>query len=78
MMKQIPTLALILLTFLSSIPTGAQIFHGPDSARRSQHAAKKQQKALKKAGKKQRKAMRKYQKAQRRAARRQQRRAHHA
>jgi hypothetical protein len=75
-MKRIPAfILLVALSFAWLTPATAQIFTGPDSARRAQKATKKQQKALKKAAKKQRKAMRKYEKAQRKAAKRTQRRA---
>jgi len=75
-MKRIPTLILLVaLSFAWSIPAGAQIFRGPDSARQAQKAAKKQQKAFNKAAKKQQKAMKKSQKAQRKAAKRAQHRA---
>ena len=75
-MKRISAfILLVALGFACSMPAKAQIFRGPDSARRAQKAAKKQQKALNKAAKKQRKAMKKYEKAQRKAAKRAQRRA---
>jgi len=75
-MKRIPAFMLLfILSFAWSIPARAQIFRGKDSVRRSQKAAKKQQKALNKAAKKQRKRMKKYQKAQRKAAKKAQRRA---
>ncbi len=72
-MKRVPALILLIaLSFACSISAKTQIFMGKDSARQSQNAAKKQQKALKKA---QRKAMKKYEKAQRKAAKKAQRRA---
>ena len=75
-MKRVPAfILLIALSLACSISARAQIFMGKDSARQSQNAVKKQQKALKKAAKKQRKAMKKYEKAQRKAAKRAQRRA---
>jgi len=75
-MKRIPAFVLLVaLSFAWSMPVKAQIFRGPDSARRAQKAAKKQQKALNKAAKKQRKESNKYEKAQRKAAKRVQRRA---
>jgi hypothetical protein len=75
-MKQIP--ALILLSALSlawSMPSKAQIFSGPDSARQAQKAAKREQKAQNKAAKQQQKSMKKYEKAQQKAAKRAQRHA---
>jgi uncharacterized membrane protein (DUF106 family) len=75
-MKRIPVfILLVALSLAASIPAKAQIFSGPDSARKAQNAAKKQQKAQSKAAKKQQKSMKKYQKAQRKAATRAQRRA---
>jgi hypothetical protein len=65
MMKRIPVLLLVCLSFVCLLPAKAQIFMGPDSARRAQQAGEKEQK---KARKRQRKAMKQYQKAQRKAA----------
>ena len=74
--KQVSIFVLLLaLNFAWSIPTKAQIFMGNDSARKSQKAAKKDQKAFEKAAKKRRKAMKKNEKAQRKAAKRAQRHA---
>jgi hypothetical protein len=71
-MKPIVALALLLasLSFAGATPARAQIFHGPDSARQAQKAAKKQQKAYNRANRKQLKAFNKQQKAQLKAARR--------
>jgi hypothetical protein len=75
-MKRIPALLLLVaLSFAWSIPSKAQIFSGPDSARQAQKAAKKQQKAQNKAAKNQQKSMKKYEKAQQKAAKRAQRHA---
>lgn len=75
-MKRIPTfILLVACSFAWSIPTKAQIFTGPDSARQAQKAAKKQQKAQTKAAQKQQKSMKKYEKAQQKAAKRAQRHA---
>jgi len=75
-MKRIPAfLLLVALSFAWSISAKAQVFMGPDSARRAQKAAAKEQKAQNKAAKKQQKAMQKYYKAQRKAAKRAQRHA---
>jgi hypothetical protein len=70
-MKRIPAfILLVALSFAWLTPAKAQIFMGPNSARRAQKAGKQQQKANNKAAKKQQKAMKKYQKSQRKAARR--------
>jgi hypothetical protein len=75
-MKRIPALLLLVaLSFAWSIPSKAQIFSGPDSARQAQKAAKKQQKTQNKAAKNQQKSMKKYEKAQQKAAKRAQRHA---
>lgn len=75
-MKRIPAFVLLVaLSSAASIPAKAQIFTGPDSARKAQNAAKQQQKAQSKAAKKQQKSMKKYEKAQRKAATKAQRRA---
>ena len=58
---------LLLAVFSVAGSLHAQTISPQENARRSQKAAKKQQKMLKKASKKQRKAMKKYAKAQRKA-----------
>ncbi len=73
-MKRIPALILLVaLTVASSLPAGAQIFMGPNSAKQAQKAGEKQQKAQNKAARKQQKAIAKSEKAQRKAAKRAQR-----
>ena len=75
-MKRIPALLLLAVVGVAcSPPAKSQIFMGPDSARRAQKAADKQQKASRKAARKQQKAAKKYQKQQRKAAKRAQHRA---
>jgi len=67
MMKRIPVFTLLVLSFMWSIPSQAQIYRGPNSAQQAQKAARKDQK---KATKNQRKANKKMLKAQRKAAKR--------
>jgi hypothetical protein len=69
--KRIPVLVLVLLSFASPISIRAQTNRRAESAQRVQKAAKKNQK---RAAKNQRKAAKKYRKAQRKAAKRQKRR----
>jgi hypothetical protein len=67
--KQVAAFTLLVVwSYLSSIPVKAQSSGVKEYARRSQIAAKKQQRLQRKAAKKQRKAMMKYAKAQRKAA----------
>jgi hypothetical protein len=72
MMKRIPVFTLLVLSFMWSIPTQAQIYRGPNSAQQAQEAARKDQK---RAARHQRKANKKLLKAQRKAAKRAKRRA---
>jgi hypothetical protein len=65
MMKRIPVLILVILSFTLPIASQAQIYRGPNSAQEAQKAARKDQK---KAAKRQRKASKKLLKAQRKAA----------
>lgn len=69
------SLLLIALSLSLATPVKAQIFMGKDSARQSQKAAKKEQKAQNKAARKQLRAQKKYEKGQRKAAKQTQRRA---
>ena len=66
-MKRILAIMLVVLAFVSSIPSQAQIYRGPNSAQEAQKAARKDQK---RAAKRQRKANKELWKAQRRAAKR--------
>jgi hypothetical protein len=73
-MKRILAFALLAASSLAwSMPAQAQIFKGPDSARRAQKAGEKQQKSFAKTAAKQQKAANKSAKAQRKAAKRAQR-----
>jgi hypothetical protein len=64
-MKRISVLILLCLTLAWVVPANAQIFRGPDSAKRANKAAEKDRK---KAAKQREKALKKYAKAQRKAA----------
>jgi F0F1-type ATP synthase epsilon subunit len=66
-MKRVLAIVLVVLGFVSSIPSQAQIYRGPNSAQEAQKAARKDQK---RAAKRQRKANKELWKAQRRAAKR--------
>jgi hypothetical protein len=66
-MKRILAIMLVVVAFVSSIPSQAQIYRGPNSAQEAQKAARKDQK---RAAKRQRKANKELWKAQRRAAKR--------
>ena len=67
-MKRIAAFLLLVVFSISVVGSlHAQTISPQENARRSQKAAKKQQKMLKKVSKKQRKAMKKYAKAQRKA-----------
>jgi len=67
-MKRIPAVLLLaVLSLAGSIPLQAQLMTPEQNARKSQKAARKQQKYLNKSAKNQRKAMKKYEKQQRKA-----------
>jgi hypothetical protein len=66
-MKSITAFVLIFLSLALAIPTQAQIYRGPNSAKQAQKAARKSQK---RAAKQQRKANKRMLKAQHRAAKR--------
>jgi len=67
-MKRISAFLLFIALSFAVLPSHAQIFKGPDSARLAQKAAKKEQKANDKRARKQMKAQAKYAKMQQKAA----------
>ena len=69
MKRIVAFMLLVTLSLVFAMPAAAQSMSNEEYARKSQKAAKKQQKMLRKANKKQRKSMKKYEKAQRKAMR---------